>query len=476
MCSTVYTVKNLTTKEPITLLVLTTKGGIGLQQITFFNMNKLDKDYTDLLQDILDNGVTKQDRTGTGTISVFARQIRHNMKDGFPLLTTKKMPFKTIVTELIWFLRGDTNIKFLVDNNCHIWNGDCYWNYLRHIRKESIQPLLDLGWCVEPNYPTQEEFINKIKTDDEFAKKWGELGPIYGAQWRGRLKGYGFNEITGAPLGYGIDPKLDQIQNLINDLKTNPDSRRLMVNAWAVHDLPNMVLPPCHYGFQVYTRELSLEEREKLVGNKTLFALGSAEDSYDEANIPRRAISLMWNQRSVDTFLGLPFNIASYGLLLEIIAKAVNMVPDQLIGNLGDVHLYSNHIEQAKEQIGREMDLDERKEYSKNPEFFQDINGATWSSVMGLEALTDDHKKEIHNVFNEENIPKRTRQPFPLPKLNINTEWWPTIGGECGVGPLDANAVFEGFKDDNFCRCLLEEDIQLYDYNSHPAIKAPLSN
>jgi thymidylate synthase len=188
-------------------------------------INKLDKKYTDLLQDILDNGINKQDRTGTGTISVFGRQIRHNMKDGFPLLTTKKMPFKTIVTELLWFLRGDTNIKYLVDNNCHIWDGDAYKNYLKVLNSDNY-----INNCIEPemreealfnqgsNGYTLEEFINEIKTDDEFAKEWGELGPIYGKQWRGRLKGYGFNEITGAPLGYGIDPKLDQIQNLINDL------------------------------------------------------------------------------------------------------------------------------------------------------------------------------------------------------------------------------------------------------------------
>ena len=152
-------------------------------------MNNLDKQYTDLLQDILDNGVTKQDRTGTGTISVFGRQIRHNMSEGFPLLTTKKMPFKTIVTELLWFLRGDTNIKFLVDNNCHIWDGDCYKAY-----KTSIREMIE-SWDAKyhevlkneanGNRPfTQEEFINKIKTDDEFANKWGELGPIYGAGWR----------------------------------------------------------------------------------------------------------------------------------------------------------------------------------------------------------------------------------------------------------------------------------------------------
>jgi thymidylate synthase len=378
-------------------------------------MNSLDAQYQDLLQAILDYGVEKKDRTGTGTKSIFGYTIRHKMSWGFPLLTTKKMAWKTMVTELLWFLRGDTNIKFLVDNNCHIWDGDVWSNYSKKIIANNIQliPAIDLP-------ETKEEFINKIKTDDEFAENWGELGPIYGKQWR-QWQNYN---------GYHLDEPIDQIQNLINELKTNPDSRRLMVNAWNVSELDQMILPPCHYGFQVYTRELSLEERLDLA-SKTYdvfdpldFSIPAKVD-HDEIDklypVPKRAISLMWNQRSVDTFLGLPFNIASYGLLLEIIAKMVNMVPDELIGNLGDTHLYLNHVEQAKEQIERtSFDL--------------------------------------------------------LPTLNINTEFWPTESGECGVGPLDATAVLNSFKDDNFCKCLLEEDLQLLNYQSHPAIKAPLSN
>ena len=305
-------------------------------------MNNLDKQYTTLLQDILDNGVRKEDRTGTGTISVFGRQIRHKMSEGFPLLTTKKMPFKTIVTELLWFLRGDTNIKFLVDNNCRIWDGDCYQAYLKSREKTQKDYKEKWGDDISNNPLSQEEFINKIKTDDEFANKWGDLGPIYGKQWR-KWETYD-NE---KPPYLDVD----QIQNLINDLKTNPDSRRLMVNAWNVGEIDKMVLPPCHYGFQVYTRELSWAERVNLVGYVKTEDIH--EDWLEKNNVPKRAISLMWNQRSVDTFLGLPFNIASYGLLLTIIGKIVNMVPDELIGNLGDVHLYSNHIEQAKEQISR---------------------------------------------------------------------------------------------------------------------------
>jgi thymidylate synthase len=200
-------------------------------------MNNLDKRYTDLLQDILDNGTRKMDRTGTGTISVFGRQIRHKMSEGFPLLTTKKLHFKSIVFELLWFLRGDTNIKYLVDNNCHIWDGDAYKNYVKHWCEKNKSP--------EQLAPSQNDFINLIKTDDEFAKKWGELGPIYGKQWRNWdvpkiltiEKGKIENGI-GTEWGSWERNPIDQIANLINDLKTNPDSRRLMVNAWNVADLP----------------------------------------------------------------------------------------------------------------------------------------------------------------------------------------------------------------------------------------------
>jgi len=402
-------------------------------------MNSLDAQYQELLQAILDYGVEKKDRTGTGTKSIFGYTIRHKMTWGFPLLTTKKMAWKTMVTELLWFLRGDTNIKFLVDNNCHIWDGDAYKNYSSQVKMEwedgAINELCEDGFIVEDfndgknvNYRllTQEEFINKIKTDDEFANRWGELGPIYGKQWRSwKTQWYQLAEQEGyTPKWAGdVETEVDQIANLINDLKTNPDSRRLMVSAWNVGELDQMVLPPCHYGFQVYTRELTWEQQVEWVMKNTNVELENVYivEEVAKETTPKRAISLMWNQRSVDTFLGLPFNIASYGLLLEIIAKMVNMVPDELIGNLGDTHLYLNHIEQAKEQIERtSFDL--------------------------------------------------------LPTLNINTEFWPTESGECGVGPLDATAVLNSFKDDNFCKCLLEEDLQLINYQSHPAIKAPLSN
>ena len=325
-------------------------------------MNTIDIKYQELLQDILDNGVDKGDRTGTGTISVFGRQIRHKMSEGFPLLTTKKVHWGSIVAELLWFLRGDTNIKFLLDYNCNIWNGDAYKRYER-----------SNTWELQDT-PPMNEFIKRIKEDETFKNTWGELGPIYGRQWRD------WNGI-------------DQIQNLIYELKTNPDSRRLMVSAWNVSDLDQMTLPPCHYGFQLYTRPTTRDEKIVNPGKY-------------------RAISLMWNQRSVDTFLGLPFNIASYALLLEIIAKEVDMIPDELIGNLGDVHLYKNHIEQAKEQI--------------------------------------------------------SRTPYNLPTITITERNWyqhQLVKERLGEKTLDEK--IKSYRPDCF---------ELIGYESHPKIKAPLSN
>ena len=236
-------------------------------------MNRVDKQYQGFLRKLIMYGTEKDDRTGTGTLSYFGDTFRHNMEDGFPLLTTKKMAISQMVTELRWFLKGRTDIKYLQDNNCHIWDGD----------------------------------YNKSARDD------GDLGPVYGKQWRDWI---GSNPTTDSY--YGID----QIKELIDNIKENPNSRRLMVSAWNVGELSEMVLPPCHYGFQCYVKEGKL--------------------------------SLMWNQRSVDVFLGLPFNIASYGLLLLLLCEETNLKPGELIGSLGDVHLYKNHLEQAHEQIKRD--------------------------------------------------------------------------------------------------------------------------
>ena len=412
-------------------------------------MNNIDKQYQALLQDILDNGVKKETRNG-GTISVFGRQIRHKMSEGFPLLTTKKMPWKSIVTELLWFLQGNTNIKWLVDNGCNIWNGDAWENYKREcIKKFETEPLI-----AKYAITNQEEFINKIKTDDEFAKKWGELGPIYGKQWRnwkGNVRNW--REASGGiEFGYKT---IDQIQNLINDLKTNPDSRRLMVNAWNVGELDQMVLPPCHYGFQVYTRELSDEERlDWMKKNKSKVLLPmrdpNVEFSMDEFfrpyGVPKRAISLMWNQRSCDFPLGIPFNIASYGLLLEIIAKEVNMVPDELIGNLGDCHIYLNQIEGCKEQIGRKYTHEERTELLKQAMGEERYDKAVDELMPfggGLSEYYDSYK-----------IPYTTREPYKLPRLKFSP---------CPITGIDME--YQSIA-----------QFQIEDYESHPTIKYPLSN
>jgi thymidylate synthase len=324
------------------------------------------------------------------------------MSEGFPLLTTKKMYWKGIVTEMMWFLRGDTNIKYLVDNGCNIWTGDAYKKYHSTWEMDTYGVLDALS---------QEEFINRIKTNSAFAKQWGDLGPVYGKQWRK----WG-DTIDLHPVGKGVKyfvDGIDQIANLINDLKTNPDSRRLMVNAWNVGELDQMTLPPCHYGFQTYTRELSTDERNEWFqihrnGNNPLMKSDWKDFELDQQNIPKRAISLMWNQRSVDVPLGLPFNIASYGLLLELLAQMTNMVADELIGNLGDCHIYENQLPGCRQQIPRE--------------------------------------------------------PFALPKLHINTEFWAT-----------SDDVVEYSLSTEILSMLIE-DFQIEGYESHPAIKFPLSN
>jgi thymidylate synthase len=428
-------------------------------------MNSLDIQYQTLLKTILEHGVVKKDRTGTGTKSIFGYTIRHDMKEGFPLLTTKKMAWKGIVSELIWFLRGDTNIRYLVEQKNYIWVGDAYKNYTKHTSQNSSEWnewMRDNGDGTLSMY-TESEFIEKIRDDAEFAKKWGELGPVYGKQWRSWaktvVKKSQFDDI---PIGYRIE-WIDQIANLISDLKKNPDSRRLMVTAWNPAEIDQMVLPPCHYGFQFYTRELSLDERRKIIlesdpygiepsDNWTQQQLEDCKELLDEWNIPTRAISLLWNQRSVDTFLGLPFNIASYGLLLEIIAKMVNMVPDQLIGNLGDTHLYLNHLEQAREQIGRELALVERIDLASKDKHFD-------PGDFGIgDQVTEEH---CHNICDMYKVPRSMREPFELPKL---------VHGK-------TEAFYKALSESLTLFGHLEPSaFSLENYQSHPAIKAELSN
>ena len=306
--------------------------------------NNADKQYLEFLNYILENGEVKGDRTGTGTISIFDYSMTFDMSEGFPLLTSKKVFTKAVIHELIWFLRGDTNIKYLVDNGVHIWDGDAYKNFCNSHTEIFV---------------TQEEFIERIKDDDEFAKKWGELGPVYGKQWR-RWGGYkkvvnGWHH--GIPSGYKDVPVGDQISDLINDLKNNPDSRRLIVSAWNVGELDQMVLPPCHNFFQCYTSLVKLEDRIKWycdsVGRDISFGEDFTEEFLNEENVPTRKLSLKWNQRSCDVPLGIPFNIASYGILLHLLAKEVNMIPHQLKFTGGDCHIYLNQVDGVKEQLQR---------------------------------------------------------------------------------------------------------------------------
>lgn len=324
-------------------------------------MKNADTQYFDLVRKILKDGKLKKDRTGTGTISIFDHTMRMNMDDGFPLLTSKKMFIKGIIYELIWFLNGGTNIKYLVDNDVHIWDGDAYKKFINS-SNESL---------------TKEEFLDKIKKDDSFAKKWGELGPVYGKQWRNWGSSQLNNDIhplsdsnristesewENAQRGIlGLDLKtnkpIDQIFNLINDLKNNPDSRRLMVSAWNPSELEEMTLPPCHYCFQCYTEEMDLNERIsrwcKSINRHISYGEDFTHQMLDEISFPKRKLSLKVTIRSNDIFLGCPFNIATYSLLLHLLSIEVNMIPFEMIMSIGDAHLYINHIDQAKLQLSQ---------------------------------------------------------------------------------------------------------------------------
>ena len=260
-------------------------------------MSFLDTQYHSLISHAMSQPL-RGDRTQTGTRSFFHGTIRHDMREGFPAITTKRLAWHQVAVELLWFLRGKSDLRYLVDNNCNIWTGDAYANYLASEKNEDI---------------TIEEFSRRILDDPQFSDKHGNLGPIYGVQWRN----WG---VTDGRTGH-----VDQIEKVYSSLRTNPTSRRHLVSAWNVGELESMVLPPCHYSFQFYVEEID--------GVKHL--------------------SLMWNQRSSDLFLGLPFNIASYGLLLSIMAHALEMKPYMLIGVLGDCHLYENHVRAAEELLGR---------------------------------------------------------------------------------------------------------------------------
>ncbi len=246
------------------------------------------KQYLDLVKNVLNEGIKKEDRTGTGTISYFGYQMRFNLEDGFPLLTTKRVHLKSIIHELLWFIAGDTNIKYLVDHDVRIWNE---WPYAAFQKSAEYQG------------ETIEEFVEKIKANDAFAKKYGNLGPVYGKQWRN------FNGV-------------DQLEWLINEIRKNPTSRRLIISAWNPSEIEDMALPPCHCFMQFYVNEGKL--------------------------------SCQLYQRSADIFLGVPFNIASYSLFTMMIAQVCNLKPGTFVHTIGDAHIYLNHLEQVNRQLKRE--------------------------------------------------------------------------------------------------------------------------
>ncbi|MBC8381565.1 MAG: thymidylate synthase [Porticoccaceae bacterium] len=258
------------------------------------------KPYLDLMRHIRDHGVKKEDRTGTGTVSIFGHQMRFDLAAGFPLVTSKKVHLKSIIHELLWFIRGDTNIRYLVNNGVGIWNDWPYQSWLRETGGDKDLVMYSPEWTAQKRL-----FIERIKTDADFADKYGDLGPVYGKQWR---------DFGG----------VDQLAQLVDDINVNPDSRRLIVSAWNPQDIPVMVksgLPPCHSLFQFYVVEGRL--------------------------------SCQLYQRSADVFLGVPFNIASYAILTLMIAQVTGLKPGDFVHTFGDAHLYLNHMDQVNEQLSR---------------------------------------------------------------------------------------------------------------------------
>ena len=276
-------------------------------------INENEQQYLTLAQYVLDHGHQKGDRTGTGTLSTFGYQMRFDLQKGFPILTTKKVAFGLVKSELLWFLRGDTNIRFLLAHNNHIWDE---WAFKKWVESDEYQgpDMTDFGhrWLTDPAFKAvylaeKKAFCERILADDEFAARYGNLGDVYGAQWRHWQTRRG--------------ETIDQIKNVIEAIKTNPDSRRLIVSAWNPEDVPTMALPPCHTLFQFYVNDGKL--------------------------------SCQLYQRSADIFLGVPFNIASYALLTHLIAKECGLAVGEFIHTLGDAHLYSNHLDQIREQLAR---------------------------------------------------------------------------------------------------------------------------
>lgn len=295
--------------------------------------NKVDEQHKELIRKILRYGSTKKDRTGVGTKSIFGHHLEYDMEDGFPLLTLRKIHTKSIIHEMLWFLGafdekynkfGNTNIRYLLDNGVTFWSD---WPYKKYMKSREYRPEL-------PDF-TMKEFEAKIVLDDDFAIEFGSIGPGYGKQWTN--------------YGNGVN----QIDFIINELKKDPDSRRLIVDAWKADEIDEMLLPPCHYSFQLYSKKMKPEHRfhaySKWINDNKL-PFGKPMEEY---NFPDRKLSLMLTIRSNDIYLGNPFNVAEYALLLYMISQVVNMVPNKLIINIGDAHLYNNSIDAAKKLLDR---------------------------------------------------------------------------------------------------------------------------
>lgn len=301
--------------------------------------NNVDSVYLELCKKILKEGTKKKSRAGN-VYSLFGQQLRFNLKDGLPMLTTKKMFSKGVIHELLWFLKGDTNIKYLVDNNVHIWDDDAYRYYLELNKEQMNENVYDKETFLK--MVRLGSFSEKILNRNKTQYYYGDLGPVYGAQWT------------------NWNSTINQINNVIETLKKNPDDRRIMISAWNPSDIPNMALPPCHYGCQFYTTEMTLEERIKYykerIYNGEVFDMNYYEynsELFDKCNVPKRKLSCMWNQRSVDGFLGFPFNLLSYSLLTHMVAQCVNMDVNEIIFNGGDIHIYENQIPSLLEQLER---------------------------------------------------------------------------------------------------------------------------
>jgi len=336
-------------------------------------MNYVDEQYLNIARDILENGTVKQTRAGE-VIGVFDRTVRFDLKKGLPLLTTKKVFTKGIIHELLWFLSGDTNIKYLIDNNVNIWTDDAYRYYNELVNKQrnivsENKPPRDF-YIMEPIEPvSKEEFVEKVKKQDKelivlnknhyimsfipnsycMDYTYGDLGPVYGQQWRGKEMCSSNRFCTG---------KIDQVKTIIDKLKNNPDDRRMICNAYNPTDINSdygVALPPCHVMWQVYSREVSHNEKLNWYNQTHPGEEIDACESpvLDKLGVPKRELSLMWVQRSVDFCAGAPFNITSYSILLYILAQITNHIPGEVIGHFEDTHIYTNHIDGIKEQMTR---------------------------------------------------------------------------------------------------------------------------